>query len=540
MPFKLSRRDVVLALCGGSVFYGFTVLVADSRLVNGPVLLDKPHAASMAVSDLSRTIDLGLAPSLPETKILAHSPGWTLFTDVYMTGGALILLTSDPDSFPPHRMMTSTGLPGYIDNDARRIPTERDMAFMTPEDAKAAWGGDLQRGERNRVLTLEGMTLLYNDPPQFLNHCKSGVAFYSPTNHSVDFHFVAELIFGTWAFLYGAFVDQKVPPAVPHASFTLPLISTTTPDITRAIFIHSDAAGWRDGPGFNGYTMRAVFPSTTIEVATDWIDRVNATTNTKIGRAWHFPLALLADRSAAFRGPITGAYTQRTAAEAWMVMAKQGRIDLIGNWWASVRSALTRYAGGDPTEPLNAELQLPNTVVLTYINRQGTRRHLRDEDNIALLAAMQELVDRKNREGKKWEFHSVHAERLSLDEQVRIASRTTIMLGVHGNGLTHVVLMKPNRLSAVVEIFLPGGFARDYEWTSRCLGMTHYSVWNDTTFTHPHEPPNPDYPDGFHGTQIPVHAPTVAKLIEDHVSTRERAPPTMDNSPVHDFYAKEV
>lgn len=108
------------------------------------------------------------------------------------------------------------------------------------------------------------------------------------------------------------------------------------------------------------------------------------------------------------------------------------------------------------------------------------------------------------------------------------------MLGVHGNGLTHLVLMNPNRYSSVVEIFYPGGFAHDYEWTTRALGMRHFSVWNDTYvlvmlifaieltcsesyFTYPNEPPLPSYPEGFQGTAIPVHGPTVAKLIEDRL-----------------------
>ena len=53
------------------------------------------------------------------------------------------------------------------------------------------------------------------------------------------------------------------------------------------------------------------------------------------------------------------------------------------------------------------------------------------------------------------------------------------MLGVHGNGLTHLVFMKPNRASTVIELFYPGGFAHDYHWTTRSLGMTHVAVWND-------------------------------------------------------------
>jgi hypothetical protein len=54
------------------------------------------------------------------------------------------------------------------------------------------------------------------------------------------------------------------------------------------------------------------------------------------------------------------------------------------------------------------------------------------------------------------------------------------MMGVHGNGLSHLVLMEPNRYSAVIEIFIPGGFSHDYEWTANSLGIRHYSIWNDT------------------------------------------------------------
>lgn len=53
------------------------------------------------------------------------------------------------------------------------------------------------------------------------------------------------------------------------------------------------------------------------------------------------------------------------------------------------------------------------------------------------------------------------------------------MMGVHGNGLTSLVWMQPSPRSTVMEFFFPGGFAHDYEWTSRALGMVHYGFWND-------------------------------------------------------------
>ncbi|KAJ7274435.1 hypothetical protein B0H12DRAFT_1088714 [Mycena haematopus] len=526
----VSRRDAILVLVGAACFYTFSALSLpqnNSIIINTGSEYNGQNVTETVITTETKTVsppvqthvDLSVAQNFLETSVVAHAPGWTIFRNLYMQNGTLLIVTSDPAQFPEPRMMTSTGLPGNLTNDLQRIPTPKEMAFVTPEEAKTRWGGGTNR--RNRVSTVEGTTLLFNDPPQFLNHY---------------FHFVAELMFGSWAFLYGAFHDQTAKPTVStEPSFNPPFISTSVPTIDRAIFIHSDAEGWRDAPGFNRYFMRAVFPSMTIEIDADWLDRVKATANTEISRAWHFPLALLTDRSAAFRGPICGAYTQRTAAEAWMVMAKAGKIDLIGNWWASMRAALVRYAGGEPHEELPSALQLPETIVITYINRQGTRRHLLEEDNRALIAAVEELVERKNKEdGRRWEFNNVHAEQISLDEQIRFAAKTTIMLGVHGNGLTHLIFAKPTRVSAVIEIFLPGGFARDYEWTSRSLGMTHYSIWYNESFTHPHEPEWPDYPEGFHGPSIPVDGPFVAKVIEEHVASREQGMPSVDNSPVND------
>ena len=86
----------------------------------------------------------------------------------------------------------------------------------------------------------------------------------------------------------------------------------------------------------------------------------------------------------------------------------------------------------------------------------------------------------------------------------------------------------------VVEIFYPKGFAHDYEWTTRAMRGRHFAIWNDTyVFSPPprpevvdHPPPRyhtyPDtppvaYPEGFQGTSIPVHGPTVARVIEDRL-----------------------
>ncbi|KAK0219115.1 hypothetical protein IW262DRAFT_1080213 [Armillaria fumosa] len=434
---------------------------------------------------------------LPLTSIVHHAPGWTLFRNLYMSNGTLFLLSSNR-SFPEFRLMTSPGIPADDTPEyfALSEPTSQHMNYITPPEAQQRWGGETQ----NRVWTVEGNTLLVNEHSQFLGH------FY---------HLVAELFFGVQAFWHGTF---SVPSAVDaeSAKFAYP----SPPALDRVIFTHSDANGWRDRPGFNAYFMRAAFPSVAIEDKQDWEDRIAATSGSSVDRAWHFPLVLLTDRSASHHGAVCGSQTQRIASEAWEYMRDQSRLmgTKVGGWWEPIRASVLRFSGMDVVRPGGDDLQMPDKVVITYISRQNTeRRRLTDEAHDSLVTALQELVERKKDEG--WELNIMYAEQMSKDAQVHAAARTTIMLGVHGNGLTHLLFMPPTKVSMVIEIFYPGGFAHDYQWTTRALGMSHVAVWNDTYYTHANKP-GVDYPSGFQGNHIPVHGPTVAQIIEDRIAQK--------------------
>lgn len=268
--------------------------------------------------------------------------------------------------------------------------------------------------------------LLYNEPSQFLNHY---------------YHFVAELLFGTWAFLCGVLSRTTLPQSVSlnQPSFN-PQHSGPQPAISRAIFIHADAEGWRDSPGFNAHVLRAVFPSVDVEVEKDWSDRIAATSNTENRRAWHFPLALLADRSASHRGDACGSRTQRIAAEAWEFMMKAGAIDSTGRWWESIRASILQFSRAQDLalvenqavlgDNSDSELGYPRKIVITYIDRQNVRRHLIEEDHEGLVKALQDLIQKKKEEGKEWELNIIKPETLTKDEQVRIASRTSVSFAV--------------------------------------------------------------------------------------------------------------
>jgi hypothetical protein len=102
--------------------------------------------------------DLSTVDVLPETTIVEHVPGWTLFRDIYMANGTLLILSSSPTAFPDIRYMTSTGLAALNtpENIALREPTPWNMDFVSPEEAIQRWG---DRPGSRRVWSVEGNTV---------------------------------------------------------------------------------------------------------------------------------------------------------------------------------------------------------------------------------------------------------------------------------------------------------------------------------------------------------------------------------------------
>jgi hypothetical protein len=90
-----------------------------------------------------------------------------------------------------------------------------------------------------------------------------------------------------------------------------------------------------------------------------------------------------------------------------------------------------------PVEPATAP-------TITYISRQGGGRALRDADHVALVQELEALVARKG-----WILEVPQMQRMTKDEQFALAMRTTVMLGVHGNGLSHQIWMEPTPYSTV-------------------------------------------------------------------------------------------
>ncbi|TBU47870.1 hypothetical protein BD309DRAFT_1050565 [Dichomitus squalens] len=401
--------------------------------------------------------------------ILNESTGWTIFDRLYLFNGTLYVVTDEPESVPDRLYILSSA--AFITNDPEeallRAPTDKNMRVISTTEARQLFGTEADR--------LDGVTWLAYDPKQFITHY---------------YHWSAELFFGFWR-TYSS-LDPTIPPSG----------ETSLPAPRRMIFPHLDSNNWRDYAKMNQWVVRAAFPSLSMEFMNDWKERA------ALARPYVLDRVVLADRAAAMNGEMY-LRTQRTAANAF---ALPGSV----NWWTTIRNNVVGFSLQGEATDAAAVQGIETRPVISYISRQGwNRRKLRQEDHERLVEELYRLRDEYG-----YEVNVVEMDKLTRMEQFRLAGRTTIMMGVHGNGLTALLWMRPTPRSTVMEFFYPGGFAHDYEYTTRALGMVHYGFWNDRHFTRP-DVPLPAYPEGFQGNEIPIDGAAVARLVRERLTLAE-------------------
>ncbi|RDB17977.1 hypothetical protein Hypma_000815 [Hypsizygus marmoreus] len=410
---------------------------------------------------LEGRLSWGSSP-VPQTKVLAHVPGWTIFDKLYIFKGIVYIVTNEPSRVPDISHMYSKGL--FIQNgkeaEQSRLPTDEDIRVISTKEAKTLFGRGANR--------LDGVSYFINDPYQFVTHY---------------YHWSAELWFGFWR------TYSSLDPTISENG------TTTLPPVRRLLFNHLDAYHWRDYAAMNQWVIRSAFPGVVMEFRNDWQDRA------EMARPFVFDRVVVADRSATMLS-YNYARFQRTASAPF---ALPGSV----NWWMTMRNNAIQFTGLDPGTGGGTL----GTPVITYISRQEWgRRMLIKEDHERLVQELYKLRDQYG-----YEVNIVAAEKMSRVEQLQLAARTTIMMGVHGNGLTSLIWMKPNPRSTVIEFFFPGGFAFDYEYTTRALGMTHYGFWGSQSFTSPGVP-EPKYVEGFQGNSIPLDGAAVARLCVERLT----------------------
>ncbi|KAG1794183.1 uncharacterized protein HD556DRAFT_1371462 [Suillus plorans] len=398
---------------------------------------------------------------VPNTRVVSHVPGWTIFDNLFVLNGTVFVVTDFPSSIPDRLTITSTAVDIFNGEDAvnSRTPGDREMQIISTSQAQRLFGSSAE--------SIDGVTWLVNDPPQFITHY---------------YHWSAELFFGFWR-TYSS-LDTSIDE----------MGKSILPALRRIFFVHADADHWRDYALMNQWVLRSAFPSLTTEYSYDWEDRA------AMGRPMILDRVIFTDRAAAMHGHHFLS-TGRTAAEPSALPGS-------AHWWSTIRANVIRVCGLDP----NVVGDMAQTPVITYISRQEWgRRMLKQEDHERLVEELHKLRDLYG-----YEVNVVEMDKLSRAEQFELAARTTIMMGVHGNGLTSLVWMRPSPRATVMEFFFPGGFAQDYEYTTRALGMVHYGFWGDEYFTSP-DTPEQAYPPGFQGTNIPIDGAVVARLCHERL-----------------------
>ncbi|KAF8067951.1 hypothetical protein FPV67DRAFT_1669816 [Lyophyllum atratum] len=394
--------------------------------------------------------------------------GYSLLDRLYLRKGTFYIVTSDVSTFPSRNNMIARPLDMGAGHDLE--PTDKELRFITPAEAKELLGG--------MALVVEGFSLILYDTEQFMNH------FY---------HWWGEIIFGAWR-VYSAlpgYLKEKTVPPFP----------------SRVLLPHVYGNEWRDIPGINARLMRATFPSTSIEKFDYWDDLA------VLDKTVVFERAMIISREAARSHHLYGSW--------YKMISSTMSVNVSSTFWEPIRrTAIQNVLGylphvdkrGVVVAPPSAASDLPS---VTYMVRQGGGRRLAEPDHEDLVKALKELEW-----GGICQVNVVQMEKMTLEQQIEVMARSTILVGVHGNGLTHQLWMPPSARSTVIEIFAPGGYLYDYEILARSLARKHYAVWNDTLITSPKgkDFDGVNYSDDFHGLSIPVHGPTVAQVIRERLT----------------------
>ncbi|KAJ9116174.1 hypothetical protein QFC20_000854 [Naganishia adeliensis] len=172
-------------------------------------------------------------------------------------------------------------------------------------------------------------------------------------------------------------------------------------------------------------------------------------------------------------------------------------------------------------------------VKIVYVDRQNSDRRF---DNISHDGLMKVLED-MDEHGAKWKEREkgsggekmsemkikvkvdvVKFEHLNAKEQIEAVYDADIIIGVHGNGLTHIVWAKPG--ATVIEAFPVGTFIRDYELLSYALDHKYYCIWNEREYTKDewiHNNGNIEAGKLHDGTEIALDAAFIKSLIKKAV-----------------------
>ncbi|TEB37366.1 hypothetical protein FA13DRAFT_1726446 [Coprinellus micaceus] len=447
------------------------------------------NSEDLRLGTRTQPTDLGTTtPSVPyalgsDLKVGAHTWGYSVLDRLYLRNGTFYIVTSDRDSLPTkaeiiHRL-GRISTQGDEDDEGSEL-----VKYISPAESRGVLG--------DFATVISGVSFLILDPPRYLAHF---------------FHYWGEVLLGAWR-VYSSLALSSDPSLINSLPFP-----------SRFVFPFVDNGEWRDRADLNGPLMRLAFPDVHIVKSDVWGDWI------KTGGTIVFERSVTVNRVSAHKSSL---------ASIWFKMLSSTQnITVPNQFWEPIRKSVSQQLWGyapqvtNSGRPASTPRLAPNPdatgiydslPIVTYISRQTTGRRLIDSHHEELVAALRLL-----------EIEGVCTvripvmEKLTLKEQLAEVASSTILLGVHGNGLTHQIFMPPSLRSAVIEMQPPGDYAFDYWMLARNMGHKHFMVQNDTVTTYrPGEWHNGIHiGENFHSNNIPVSGSVVADLIRERLMQME-------------------
>ena len=152
---------------------------------NGNPAFDRNHGKGGEPSSpppVTAVTPVDVLTTIPETEIVQHAPGWTVFKNLYMSNGTFFVVSDKPRSeFPELLYILSVPIPALNtpENIQARLPTELEMDFIGTADARWRWG-PVSFGQKNRIWPIAGSTVRVL-PPGLSPHLPSPPSLFSPS-----------------------------------------------------------------------------------------------------------------------------------------------------------------------------------------------------------------------------------------------------------------------------------------------------------------------------------------------------------------------
>ncbi|KAI0642757.1 hypothetical protein C8Q79DRAFT_917243 [Trametes meyenii] len=490
---------------------------------------------------------------LPETKVVVHTPGYSILDNVIAVNGTFFVVANDWTKVPKIGDIASSSL------DATKPPRVQDWHILTTQDAAEMFGPYAAKIHGTSWLALGKAEA--QDPYTLLSLFRTHASLTSTASSasytsSTGLHIIA----------------PSTSPSDPSASAPAPL---------RLIFPHIPTFSSPNVPpgpgqdpkahppprdrayiGVHPLLSKAILPSLGVWYTEDWQDLADM----------HVPFLLervvVADRGAAERGRShwvtessrTDDLKKRVAGQEGEPVWAASFIGLPANpsWWAPARAALLRYlhigdgssdgasasaSKGSSLWGLTKKQHTPKPVV-SYVSMQhepdGAGARLAGADHERLVSGLRKL----EQEGVLGEVHiligngSVPAHQ--WEDRMSAIARSTIVLGPYGSHLADSVFMRspleakpavkkpdgaappaPPPAPLLMEFFPPGTFVRDQQFAVQALGIDYVAWWNEMYFSGD-SLPNVVSPSTAPGqdARVPIDVDAVLRTVREEAPRR--------------------